>query len=125
MRRCVSAPANLCLMAHRKLTPESKCEEEKNGTSVSIVSRTGGDLVDEAVRGLEQELMVVDPTQQFVMSLVVRKLIMENDDDFVGMAMETAVRAVVSFFIHSFVSHFVSVAYCALAHTVSTLHQVQ
>ena len=112
MRRCQSAPANLCQMAHK-----TKCRCDKNVKSSNVIipivdtkkqnhfpyieqKKCEEGVLSEIVTTLSEEATVTDPTAQMVFTMVARYLLRLDDIDFETMLRDAFLRIFISFVSH-------------------------
>ncbi len=110
LRKIKSCPANLCNMAHRKKSKESKPPET---TFLLLPSKTSkiikkGDAVDEIVTSSLLDINVNDPTEQLFILLVLKKLLSKTKYKLSNFFYEILVRAAISCLTHKIMHYTIS-----------------
>lgn len=103
MRRVKSAPANLCLLSHRKVT-----EVPKQTQSASPVSRIlrKGDALDGIVTSSLDDIQIEDPTEQLMWLFLVRRILSLREQQLCvkEILCELLLRMMISFTTQKFMS---------------------
>ena len=115
MRRVKSAPANLCSLAHSKRATPPALEDQALSSAEPIVLVSlmrQEDAMDQVVTASLENCEVVDPTEQFFILLLMRRLMSFSESQGLQQVMsELLIRSAMSYTVHQL-----------MAWTFATLH---
>ena len=126
MYRVRSAPANLCMMSHRK-KPSTSAKESANMPILFFKSESESKqiVLGEVVTDIANDIKISDPTEQLVLFNIIRLIIQwEHYDN----ELRTMISKICQRIIASFISHQIMIIFVGFLHHLHTrelLHSLE